>query len=95
MLPSLDARLRDKLATAAPSIARGERHWTRALAHMVAVELPWPRARDAAGESRARVDVPAQADVTGAFMQWLAAISGQERVSVLYDLSPQAAVVFQ
>ena len=42
-LPLVDGELRDRLAAAAPSIARGERYWTAALTHLAPVELPYPR----------------------------------------------------
>src|SRR5438105_3435729 len=62
VLAPLDAQLQGKLAAATPSIARGERHWMRALANIAPVDLPWPRARDAAAaECRVAIDVPADA----------------------------------
>lgn len=91
-LPLLDARLRDRLATATPSIARGERHWTQALHRVAPFELPWPRTRQGpGGEHRIELDARPGPRTIAAFVAWLAAIAGHERMSVLYDLSPAAA----
>jgi natural product biosynthesis luciferase-like monooxygenase protein len=88
-LPLLDARLLDKLETLTPSIARGERHWTAALPQVAPVELPWARKRG--GDSQPHhiaLDAPRTRRTAAAFVAWLAAVAGQERVSVLVDISP-------
>ncbi|HZY17563.1 MAG TPA: MupA/Atu3671 family FMN-dependent luciferase-like monooxygenase [Ramlibacter sp.] len=78
------SRLADRLET----IARGEQHWTLALQAASPVELPYPRRSGppAAGESlRCPVDAPARGATTAAaFHAWLSALSGQEKVSLLY-----------
>jgi natural product biosynthesis luciferase-like monooxygenase protein len=90
-LPAQDRRLRDKLAAAAPRVARGERHWSRALSSLAPVELPYPRQRGAQAASPGHV--AGRAAVPGAFSHttlaglaaWMAAISGQDTVSLLYS----------
>lgn len=91
-LPLLDARLRDELATATPSVSRGERHWTQALHQVAPLALPWPRTRQGSrGEHRIALDARPGARTIAAFIAWLAAIAARERVSVLYDLPPATA----
>jgi natural product biosynthesis luciferase-like monooxygenase protein len=89
-LPVLDGRLRDKLAAAAPRVARGERHWSRALSLLAPVELPYPRRRGAQGTgpdlaaSRAAVPGRFSNAALAGVAAWMSAISGQDVVSLLY-----------
>jgi natural product biosynthesis luciferase-like monooxygenase protein len=96
VLPRVDARVRDRLASAMPSIAQGERYWARALAKVEPIELPWPRERDGAkGEHRVAIDMADAAvdrdRVIAGFLDWLSVLTSQEKLSVLYDVSPAAA----
>ncbi|MFL6694242.1 MAG: MupA/Atu3671 family FMN-dependent luciferase-like monooxygenase [Ramlibacter sp.] len=78
------------------AIARGEQQWTETLHHLAPVELPYPRRNAAAGQSEPlRFPLgtnPHGAGTVAAFHAWLSAITGQERVSVLYT---DAALVEQ
>jgi natural product biosynthesis luciferase-like monooxygenase protein len=90
VLPPLDAGTREKLASSTPAIARGERYWTRALAEVEPLQLPWPREREqAAGEHRIAIEAGSARDrVIAGFFEWLSAIASQDKPSLLYDLSP-------
>jgi natural product biosynthesis luciferase-like monooxygenase protein len=84
----LPAATRQKLADALPAIAKGESHWSAVLAHLAPVELPHPRRVD--GGTRALLRLPVAASARGAttiagLHAWLAALTGQEQVSVLYS----------
>ena len=86
LLPTLAEPLRALLGEQAPRIARGERHWTRELARIAPLDLPFPRTLvGAAGWHR----IPLRADANAAHTvaacsAWASAITGQERVSVSY-----------
>ncbi|MGZ5847652.1 MAG: formyltransferase family protein, partial [Ramlibacter sp.] len=79
---------RGRLAERAEAIARGEQHWTEVLHHLVPVELPYPRrAGVATGAAPQRFPlgvVSHGASTVAAFLAWLSAVTGQERVSLLY-----------
>ena len=86
--PAADAMAR--LTQRAEPIAKGEQHWTDALHTAAPVELPYPR-RNAAeiGEAAAPLrfaldSAPHGATTVAAFQAWLSALTGHERVSVLY-----------
>ena len=87
-LPTLDRRLRDKLDACAPQLAKGERHWRRALSALAPLELPQPRSRThAEGKGpviRAAVAGSFSVTTVAGFAAWLSAITGQESVSLLY-----------
>ncbi|KQT09697.1 MupA/Atu3671 family FMN-dependent luciferase-like monooxygenase [Ramlibacter sp. Leaf400] len=84
-MPPADAQHR--LADRGEQIARGEQHWSEALHTVAPVELPYPRRSggDAAPPLRyALGSAPHGATTVAAFQAWLSALTGQERVSVLY-----------
>ncbi len=82
--PSLEAAARLRERTEA--IARGEQHWTEALHGTSPIELPYPRRSGMPSAwQRIPLELPAGGATTvAAFHGWLSAITGQERVSVLY-----------
>jgi natural product biosynthesis luciferase-like monooxygenase protein len=89
-LAALAAPVREKLAACLQRAARGERHWTRMLASLAIVELPYPRERvgEADRTTHLRLPVPASLDANRApagFAAWLAAITAQERVTVFFS----------
>ena len=89
ILPALSADLRDKLAARVAQVAKGEAFWSRAFAALAPVELPYPRhlapTTTPQQPVRARLDAPLRGSRTaGAFVAWLSALTGQERVSVMY-----------
>ena len=89
-LPLLDAQVRAQLDAAAPQIAKGERHWLRALNEIAPVELPYPREladTDRIGRAPLREPV-----TTAALMAWLAAIASQPRVSIWTQASVPAGL---
>ena len=84
-LPLLTAQDRARLSAAMPDIARGERHWSRALSQIAPFELPYPRERGA-GAAPLRVSLAVAPDrerTVAAFIAWIAALCSQERISVL------------
>jgi natural product biosynthesis luciferase-like monooxygenase protein len=97
LLAAPSAAMAHRLAERTQRIARGEQHWTEVLHAAAPVELPYPRlASFAAGGEFLRVPLGvagAGATTVAAFHAWLSALTGQERVSVLYtdaDLMEQA-----
>ncbi|TFZ02999.1 LLM class flavin-dependent oxidoreductase [Ramlibacter henchirensis] len=83
--PSSDALAR--LSQRTEQIAKGEQHWTDALHTAAPVELPYPRrnATEAAQFLRFPLGTAPRGSTTvAAFAAWLSALTGQERVSVLY-----------
>ncbi|NPC57303.1 MupA/Atu3671 family FMN-dependent luciferase-like monooxygenase [Caenimonas soli] len=90
VLPHIDAALRERLAACVPQVAKGEAFWRKAFGALAPVELPYPRSLSAPRPSRGaplreRLDVPAHGGQTAAaFLSWLSALTGQERVSVMY-----------
>ena len=94
VLSPIDAQLRDRLAAATPAVARGERHWAQALPKDAPVALPFPRERDAANAPAWRIALDARKDshTFASFVRWLAAVTTQEALSVLYsDANLQSA----
>ncbi len=95
-LPALDGRLLERLAACVPRAAAGEAFWTRALADQAPAELPYPRKLDALSSAASQsVRLPLAATARGAhtvaaFFAWLSALTGQERVTVLYCDAPLA-----
>ena len=99
VLPTVPGALREKLNRQMPRAARGEAFWRQAFAELAPVALPYPqkmalapmRARPPV---RVRLEVPAcGAKTVAGFFAWLSALTGQERVSILYSdevLSAQA-----
>jgi natural product biosynthesis luciferase-like monooxygenase protein len=99
VLPPISGAQRDALAAAMPRIAKGEAFWRKAFLSLAPIELPYPRKADvrgAAPEQATQVplqDCTANANTLAAFASWLAALTGQERVSTLYcdsDLQAQS-----
>ncbi len=95
-VPALDATLLDKLNAALPRVAKGEAFWTKALAQAAAVNLPYPTAAPSAAARparpmRLRLDVAAGSTTVAAFGAWLSALTGREKVSVLYSDDTLAA----
>ena len=89
VLPRLADALLQKLESRTPRIAMGEVFWREALAHLAPAELPYPRlgraGAPAAAALRLRLGIPARgARTAAAFCSWLAALTGRERVSILY-----------
>ena len=78
-LELLPPELRAQLNDAAPAVARGERYWARALRTIAPVELPYPRERS---ETLERAQLHGTVSIE-AVATWLAAVTSQERVSVL------------
>ncbi|MBA2964702.1 MULTISPECIES: MupA/Atu3671 family FMN-dependent luciferase-like monooxygenase [Ramlibacter] len=75
-----------RLAERLEAIGRGEQHWRQALHAVAPVELPYPRRQAAAAAPlRQGVGVAAHGSTTvAAVLAWLAMLTGQEQVSVLY-----------
>jgi natural product biosynthesis luciferase-like monooxygenase protein len=87
VLQSPPAEAAARLTQRAEQIAKGEQHWTDALHNAAPVELPYPRrnAAETAAPLRFPLDsAPHGATTVAAFQAWLSALTGQERVSVLY-----------
>lgn len=89
-LPAPPPPLLEQLDRRTPAIARGEQHWQAAYADLSPVELPYPRNSGAPGSGdrclgRIKLPMKAPAALTvAAFLAWLAALTSQDRVSVLY-----------
>jgi natural product biosynthesis luciferase-like monooxygenase protein len=99
VLPAIHGTQRAALAACMPRVAKGEAFWRKAFASLSPVELPYPQKTDAVrSRSGGSIHVPLQgcaanAKTVAAFFAWLAALTGQERISALYcdaDLSAQA-----
>jgi natural product biosynthesis luciferase-like monooxygenase protein len=94
VLPRLDPVLRERLAACIPQAAKGEVFWRKAFAALAPVELPYPRSATAPKSRRPallhqRLDAPMHGSRTAAaFTAWLSALTGRERVSVLYCDAP-------
>ena len=87
VLPKLDAALRERLATCAPQVAKGEVFWSSAFTALSPIELPYPRNILPLPKSplRQRLNAPARGSQTAAgFLAWLSALTGHERASVMY-----------
>jgi natural product biosynthesis luciferase-like monooxygenase protein len=89
VLPRLDAAMREKLATCAPQVAKGEGFWSRAFTALSPIELPYPRNISASAALKSplhqRLNAPARgSQIAAAFLAWLSALTGQERASVMY-----------
>jgi natural product biosynthesis luciferase-like monooxygenase protein len=92
VLPRLDAAQAQTLAARTPRIAAGEPAWTRAFARAEPVALPYPQgfsaapARSSQQFHRVPLETPNRGAATvAAFLAWLSALGGQERVSVMYS----------
>ncbi|HQS31158.1 MupA/Atu3671 family FMN-dependent luciferase-like monooxygenase [Polaromonas sp.] len=99
VLPALAGEVVQRLAACAERVAQGEVFWRHALSALEPVELPYPRRTSGAAPAnrqsrRVSLGVPAaNARTVAGFFAWLAALTGQERVSVMYSdatLSEQA-----
>ena len=94
VLPPLDAALYERLAACASQVAMGEAFWSKAFAALAPVELAYPRNHSTPQSERKAplhqgLDVPARGSRTAAaFLGWLSALTGQERVSVMYRDAP-------
>lgn len=90
VLPRIDSVQRETLAACISQVARGEAFWRKTFASLAPVELPYPRKPDALRcESGQSIHVPLQdctanAKTVAGFFAWLAALTGQERLSALY-----------
>ncbi|MES2784439.1 MAG: MupA/Atu3671 family FMN-dependent luciferase-like monooxygenase [Pseudomonadota bacterium] len=100
VLPALSQDVRERFAQQITAIARGEIAWRDAWSHLSPVDLPYPRqiqTQGMAAPADLRAAVRARSDATAttaAFMAWLAALTGQERVSISYA-DPQLAAQAQ
>jgi natural product biosynthesis luciferase-like monooxygenase protein len=99
VLPDLLNEARAALEAVAARAAKGERFWQRAVASLAPAELPYPRhaataTTAAPGALRVALDARAQDGATAAaFLAWISALTGHERVSVNYtdaELATQA-----
>jgi len=98
VLPALSPELKGLLAARTPKVGRGEAFWFNTYAHLAPVELPYPQMLQAARVRQAPHVLPLQVAAQGprsvaGFSAWLAALTGQARVSILYGdaaLSEQA-----
>lgn len=93
VLPTLAARLREQLASRTPEIGQGERFWRQAFATLAPVEIPYPQ-KPGASQPGARqllrvgllqAPAPDRATTVAAFFAWLTALTGQQRISMLYS----------
>ncbi|MBG9390066.1 MupA/Atu3671 family FMN-dependent luciferase-like monooxygenase [Caenimonas aquaedulcis] len=89
VLPALDAATRAALDASAGRAAKGEAFWTRALASLSPVELPYPRLSSQGAAASHMVRLPLPINVPGpraaaAFASWLSALTGQQDVSLAY-----------
>ncbi|MBL0422889.1 LLM class flavin-dependent oxidoreductase [Ramlibacter sp. AW1] len=90
VLPALDASRRQQLNERAPRLARGEVFWREALAQVRPLQLPYPlhtpSTEDRADAPRVlRLEAVDRGPATlAAFAAWLAALSGQDQVSLAY-----------
>ena len=91
VLPALADDVVRRLAACAARVAKGEAFWLRALSALEPVEIPYPRSTSAVAPAdrqslRVSLHVPASnARTVAGFFAWLAALTGQERVSVVYS----------
>lgn len=99
VLPVMDGAQREALAACIPRVAKGEAFWRKAFASLSPVELPYPRKADALRSTPSQTirvslqDCTAGARTVAGFFAWIAALTGQERISALYgdaELSAQA-----
>jgi natural product biosynthesis luciferase-like monooxygenase protein len=99
VLPRISGAQRETLAAAMPRIAKGEAFWRKAFISLAPIELPYPRKPQvlgAAPEQAIHVPLPgctANGNSLAGFVSWLAALTGQKRVSTLYcdlELSAQS-----
>jgi natural product biosynthesis luciferase-like monooxygenase protein len=90
VLSRISATQREALAACTARVANGETFWRKVFTSLSPVELPYPRkgetARSAAAHS---IHVPLQdctasARTVAGLFAWLAALTGQERISALY-----------
>ncbi|MEO8014043.1 MAG: AMP-binding protein, partial [Polaromonas sp.] len=101
VLPVLDSVTRAQLAARAPEVGQGERFWQQTLSTLAPVELPYPHKtgvpQPAPGPLRQLARMPLALPARGAatvagFFGWLSALTGQQRISLLYgDRALQAS----
>ncbi|MDB5939955.1 MAG: MelG protein (non-ribosomal peptide synthetase)-like protein, partial [Polaromonas sp.] len=102
VLPPLNGPLRDRLASLAGEIGAGEPYWRNAFATLSPVELPYPQKPDAVRSGppqqlRAQIRLGqgqtpgSDAMTVAAFFAWLSALTGQQRISMLYSDSVLSA----
>ncbi|HWI79594.1 MAG TPA: AMP-binding protein, partial [Ramlibacter sp.] len=90
VLPPISATQREALAACTARVASGETFWRKAFTSLSPVELPYPRKADAVPSAATRsIHVPLQgctasARTVAGLFAWLAALTGQERISALY-----------
>ncbi len=90
VLAGIELSTAKRLAEQTLRIARGEAFWSQALAAIEPVEIPYPRKNAAANHTGGEAlrlslpDAPASETTAAAFFAWLSALTGQERISVLY-----------
>jgi len=99
VLARISGAQREALAASMPRIAKGEAFWRKALLSLAPIELPYPRTSDVPGDAPEQtIHVPLQGctangNTMAGFVSWLAALTGQARVSTLYcdsDLQAQS-----
>ena len=102
VLPRIHGTQREALAACMTQVAQGETFWRKAFSSLSLVELPYPRKADAARRAPGHdIHVPLQDCTAGAttvagLFAWIAALTGQERISGLYcdaQLAAQAHAV--
>ncbi|MGZ5785231.1 MAG: MupA/Atu3671 family FMN-dependent luciferase-like monooxygenase, partial [Ramlibacter sp.] len=100
VLPRITGAQRETLAAGMARVAKGEAFWRKTLVSLAPVELPYPRKADAPRSTPPRAihvslqDCIAGTKTVAGFFAWLAALTGQQRISALYgdtDLSAQAS----
>ncbi|MDB5883556.1 MAG: MelG protein (non-ribosomal peptide synthetase)-like protein [Ramlibacter sp.] len=90
VLPRIGETQRQALAACLTRVAKGETFWRKALTSLSPAELPYPRKADAARRVPGQFvrmplrDCTAGARTVAGLFAWIAALTGQERVSALY-----------
>ena len=92
VLPMLNSVQREKLAAHIPQAAAGEVFWRNAFAALAPVAIPYPQ-KSSQQKKGTRQTVHLRLDVAGAggartvaaFFAWLSALTGQEKISVVYS----------
>ena len=97
VLPQISAAQREALAACIARVAKGETFWRKAFTSLSPVELPYPKQADATRPAGAHfIRVPLRgcsggAKMVAGFFAWIAALTGQERISALYSNAELAA----